>query len=433
MNDEELLGLIASWNFWGRPPETGITRDHYVNRIEGFLRAVGVVAVTGVRRAGKSYVSVQTIKRLIDQGTDPRDTLIIRLDDERLLNPDYQMLLRIYDLYRVQVKRENEKTYVLLDEAQEVEGWERFVRGLSERREALFIVTGSSSKLLSSEFSTLLSGRFIEVNVTPLSFREYLGFGGLNYDSPLSVSANLDTIKREMMGYINGGGFPDSVLNPSVKNELILSYFNSIIVKDVVKRYGIRDISKVESLARFYVASTASTITFNSVSKFLKIPLKTVERYSGYLESAFIFFFLRSYSSSPRAVENSPRKVHIIDNGLLVNSAVSNTWRMLESAVAQELKRVSSENNISMYYWKGEGAEVDIVLEHRGKLLPVQVSYSIAEEKSRDREFRALRKFMKLFGAERGMVITMGESMDENQISVVPAHTFFLNSAGILK
>ncbi|MBB5254222.1 AAA family ATPase [Sulfurisphaera ohwakuensis] len=122
----------------------------------------------------------------------------------------------------------------MLDEAQEIEGWERFVRGLEERREAKIIVTGSSAKLLSSEFTTLLSGRRVEVRVTPLSFRKILKFKGISVKGIVELAENIDKIKRELVEMMNYGGFPDVVLNPEVRAELIHSYFDTIIVKDIL-------------------------------------------------------------------------------------------------------------------------------------------------------------------------------------------------------
>ncbi len=181
MNDEELLKIMSEWNFWGKEkPKVGIERECYVERIIKLLNSVKVIAISGVRRAGKSFIAREVLNRLINNGVNPEDTLIIRLDDERLLNLNYELLLKIYNLYLTYVKKDKSKpTYLVLDEAQEVEGWERFVRGLEERCEAKIVVTGSSAKLLSSEFTTLLSGRHVEVRVTPLSFLEVLEFKGI--------------------------------------------------------------------------------------------------------------------------------------------------------------------------------------------------------------------------------------------------------------
>ncbi|BCU71103.1 ATP-binding protein [Stygiolobus caldivivus] len=149
--DEELLKIMSEWNFWGeKEPNVGVERDCYRRRILKLLENVKVVAVSGIRRAGKSFIARQVVKKLIvEKGVKPEDTLIIRLDDERLVNPNYELLLKVYDLYLTYVKKGKGLTFLVIDEAQEVEGWERFVRGLEERDEARIIVTGSSAKLLS--------------------------------------------------------------------------------------------------------------------------------------------------------------------------------------------------------------------------------------------------------------------------------------------
>jgi Predicted ATPase (AAA+ superfamily) len=165
VNDEELLKIMSEWNFWGKErPNLGTERKCYIERIIKLLSSVKVIAISGVRRAGKSFIARQVLNKLIENGVNVEDTLIIRLDDERLINLNYELLLKMYNLYLTYVKKDKSKsTYAVLDEAQEVEGWERFVRGLEERCEAKMIVTGSSAKLLSSEFTSLLSGRHVEV------------------------------------------------------------------------------------------------------------------------------------------------------------------------------------------------------------------------------------------------------------------------------
>lgn len=171
MDNDELLSIMADWNFWGNFRRSWIEREDYVNRILRLLEGVNIIAISGIRRSGKSFIAFQCVKKLIERGVNPKDTLIVKLDDERLIDVDYNTLLRIIDLYIKNVKENrNTPSYIVIDEAQEVDGWERIVRGLAEGNKV--IVTGSSAKLLSSEFTSLLSGRHVEVRVFPLNLRE---------------------------------------------------------------------------------------------------------------------------------------------------------------------------------------------------------------------------------------------------------------------
>jgi len=428
----ELLSLMAEWNFWGSNVNLGIEREYYVDYILELLNSVKIVAISGIRRAGKSYVVRQVINKLIKSGVDPKDTLIIRLDDERLTNLDYNLLLKMYELYLTHVKGNADKiTYIAIDEAQEIEGWERFVRGLEEKCKAKIIVTGSSAKLLSSEYTTLLSGRHVEVRVFPLSFDEVLKFKGIEFDSELQLAKNLDRIKKELVEMLNYGGFPDVVLHPEVRSELIHSYFDTVIVKDVVNRYNLRREEKIRNLAKFYISSSASRITYNSVSKFLKIPVKTVERYSEYLEKAFLIFFARNYSQSPKAVENSPRKVYVIDNGFLKFFSTWSLGRAFETLIAQHVMRYAKRRLFEVFYWYSQNAEVDIIVKNdKGLLLPIQVTYELNEE-NRKREIDSIKKFSK-YGKTRPLIITFDQEGEVEGIKIIPAYKFLLKTFEIL-
>lgn len=164
-----------------------------------------------------------------------------------------------------------------------------------------------------------------------------LEFKGIKIKGVLELAENIDRIRKELVEVMNYGGFPDVVLNPEVRAELVHSYFDTIIVKGVVNRYKLRREDKIRTLTKFYVSSSASKITYNSVSKLLKIPVKTVERYSEYLEKSFLVFFLKNYSISPKAVENSPRKVYVIDNGFLKYFSTASLGRIFETLIVQHL------------------------------------------------------------------------------------------------
>ncbi len=299
MEKDEILGILNAWNFWKQNANAGIERKHYQRKITSLINepTIDVVIETGIRRAGKSFIAKQTAKKLIEDGIPKEDILVINLEDERLINRDYPTLLEIYKTYRENINPKG-KSFIIIDEAQEVDGWERFVRGLVEKGEAKFIITGSSSKLLDSEYATLLSGRHVVVYVHPLNFIEYVNF-----------TKRIKGIEE----YVELGGFPAVVLSKS-KEELVKSYFDTIILKDVISRFKIKNQDELVRLAKFYITSIGSKITFNSISKFLKLPVKTVYNFSIYLDKAYLIFFVKRFSFSIKAQDNSPKKVYTIDN-----------------------------------------------------------------------------------------------------------------------
>ena len=399
MDNDKIIEILNSWNFWDKDMDTGIERNYYVNRIIEYLNdtEISIIVETGIRRSGKSYISKQVAKKLIKNNLNKKNILILNLDDERIFNEDYYFLLNAYKIYKEKINRDD-KSIIIIDEAQEIDGWERFVRGLSERKEAKFIITGSSSKLLSSEFSTVLSGRHITVYINPLNYIEYLKFKNGNIES-----------------FLKNGGFPAVVLS-NLKEELIYSYFNTVILKDISQRFNLKNNRDLINIAKFYLTSVGSRITFNSISRFMKMPVKTVYNFSTYLEESNLIFFVNRFSFSIKSRENSPKKVYSIDNSF-VNAMGMNlnkiNGRLLENAVASTLLFLSRNNtDFNFYYWFENNIEVDFVVKLRNKYKIINVSY-IINESSREREIKSIIECSNHLNAGSGYIITFDYDYEE--------------------
>ncbi len=398
MQEEELLEILADWNFWGDGADTGIGRAGYVTKIMELLKDTNIVAEVGARRSGKSYIARQALGAFIEKGMTKESTLVIDINDERF-QKDEGLLSSVYLAYKKNVNPSS-NTIIVIDEPQELKGWERFVRGVSERKEAKFIITGSSSKLLSSELSALLGGRQVALRVWPLSFRESLEFDGIGVGSKLEIAKNHAKISLSLGRYIVRGGFPAVALASSRKNiaDLLNSYLDTIVVKDIAIRYGIRDEGKLRTLAKFYLTNISHLITYNSISRFTKLPVKTVERFSNYIEDAFLLFFVKRFSFSVKEQENSPRKVYAVDNGIAMAAgfnAAMGKGALIENAIAIELKR----RNREFYYWREtqSGKEVDFVVKTRGSYELVQACETIENPSTLERERGSLRAAMRRF------------------------------------
>jgi len=441
MEETEIIEILKDWNFWGKKKIIlGKERKTYLDNAVQSLDDNDIITEVGVRRCGKSFIARQTVKYLIDRGLTANNTLIIDLNDERYLYKDYKLLLEIYKTYK-KYQKPKKAQVIVIDEPQEITGWERFVRGLSERGEAKFIITGSSSKLLSSEFSTLLSGRHIVMNVMPLSFREFLAFNGLDLKNALDIDKNSKMIKTMFEDYLKYGGFP-KVIDSDAKDAILTSYFDTILIKDVADRYKLRDTSKLKFLSKFYLTNIASMISYNKLVKSSAIEgrkglsVKTIERYSKYLESSYLLFFTKRFSFSVKEQENSPRKVYSIDNGF--SSAIGFNFiemlgRLLENTVAVELLRRSYEyGKTEFYYWKSKttNREVDFVVKDGKELFPIQVSYDI-NKNSEARELEGLIEAMKNLHAKTGLVITYDyekiEKSGDLEIKFIPLWRWLLN------
>jgi len=356
-------------------------------------------------------------------GCEARNILIVNFEeagfDEEL---DEKFLLKIYESYKEYVRPTN-KPLIILDEIQEVSRWEKFVRSLQEKKEADIIVTGSSSKLMSEELGTLLTGRALNLEIFPLDYTEFLKFKGFSVASRLEALDKLTEIKSLLAEYMEYGGFPEAVTNPDkdLKNRILGQYLDDILAKDIVKRYGIRRFDKLEKLARYYMTNTASPITYNSIANMLKIPDKTVEAYSRYMETARIFFFIRRFSYSVKEQEKSPRKVYSIDTGLANATGfrfTENKGRILENLVAVELRR-RNENlrKYEVYYWKDQnGKEVDFVLKEGQKIKKlIQACYDPQDAKTTEREERSLLKASEELKCEDLEIITWDHSKERSK------------------
>ncbi|MFZ2455866.1 MAG: ATP-binding protein [Candidatus Altiarchaeia archaeon] len=433
MEKNQILEILSDWNFWAREIDAGIRRDEYVGILAELLTKTDqVVALAGVRRSGKSTLIRQTAKEL----GGGLNTLIVNFEDERFLVRDLQLLSDIFDAYREKVKPKG-KPFMFLDEVQNIPGWERFVRGVHERKEANIMVTGSSSKLLSAELATLLTGRHITYPVYPLSFKEFLFFRKIPVRGDLEALAKRLEIKGLLSEYMEYGGFPGVVLS-SEKQRILLSYFEALINRDVIDRYKIREKEKLLVLAKYYLTNISSLASYNKTAKFLKLSPTTVERFTNQLENANIIFQIKKFDYSVKEQENSPRKIYSIDTGLSNAMGFRFTekpGKNMENIVALELKRrqaVKPETEI--YYWKdSQQRETDYVIKEGTKIKElIQVCYSVEDPETKERETKALLKSMDEFKKDQATIITLDhegtEEIKNKKITYTPLWKWLLTT-----
>jgi len=216
--------------------------------------------------------------------------------------------------------------------------------------------------------------------------------------------------------YITEGGFPAITLSEN-KEIISDSYFKTIILKDVIQRYRIRKQDELTRLASFYITSVSSRTTFNSISKFLKLSVKTVYNFSHYLEGSYLIFFVDRFSFSIKSQDNSPRKVYCIDNtfpAMLGINTIEIKGRLLENAIASTLYLISRHvNDFRFYYWYENKKEADFVISHKHKYNIIQVAYSISSDKTRTREISAILECAARLNVDNAEIITMDYSSEE--------------------
>jgi len=433
MQKSEIIEILSDWNFWAKEVDTGTTREEYLDTLVNLITKTNqIICIAGIRRSGKSTIIKQIAKQLI--GQQNADTLIVNFEDERFRQRDLDLLIDIYSTYREKVKPKS-TPFIFLDEIQNIPEWERFARGVHERGEAKIIVSGSSSKLLSAELATLLTGRHIMFFVQPLSFKEFLTFNEMSVENEIEILAHRIEIKQLLDEFREYGGFPE-VVQSSDKQRILLSYFETLIVKDVIERFNIREREKIRTIAKFYLTNISSPISFNKISGFLNIPLTTVERFSDHLETANVVFFLKKFSFSFKEQEKAQRKIYSADVGM--SNAIGfrfseNLGKIMENIVAVELKKRQSFNpQIEIYYWKDyQQREVDFVVKEGLDVVQlIQVCHDVTNLETKEREVRSLVRAMKEFKLTEGLIITDDfegeEEMKGFKIEYVPMWKWLL-------
>lgn len=434
MNKNEIFKILDDWNFWKRDLETGIDRAFYLDRLKRFSATNQILVITGARRSGKSFIMRQLAKEFAEEGVNKKNILMVNFEDPRFTELTTETLQEIYETY-LEFLSPEKKPVVFLDEIQEVKGWEKWARTLHELGKAKIIVSGSNAKLLSKELATLLTGRHLSTVIFPLSFKEYLLFNEIRIKDNLDVISKSIEIKSLLRKYLEFGSFPEVVLSEE-KKEILLGYFGDVLDKDLIRRFRIRKPEKLKSLTKFYLSNISSLITFSSIEKFLGASADTIEKFSGYLETAYLLFFLKRFSFKVKEQEKSPRKVYAVDSGLANTIGFrfsENVGKLAENIVFLELKGKQAINpELELYYWKDQHhREVDFVVKEGLKVKQlIQVCWELSRSETKHREIRALLKAMQEFNLNEALVITEDyeaeETMKDKQIRFLPLWKWLL-------
>ncbi|MFH1638500.1 MAG: ATP-binding protein [Candidatus Woesearchaeota archaeon] len=442
INREEIIEALAPLNFWGREQYTGIKRKTYISCLEKLSKVRGkALAIIGVRRSGKTTILKQFIQEKVSAGAKKEQTLYINFEDPTFIEYlNARFLDEAYNAYRALIEKEGKPACIALDEIQNVYCWEKWIRIMQEKRENVcMLITGSSSKLLSSELATALTGRALKLTVFPLSFSEFVQFKGdtieIKQESDLLV--HKERLRKLLAEYMQYGGFPEVVLSGETSKLLILKgYFEDIINKDIVTRFGVKNAKQTKVIAEMAINSFSSLLSANSLRKTLteifnkKISPNTIVNSLGYLEDAQLVFYNPLLSYKVKEQKLYPKKAYCIDPGLV--NAVSlfgkNLGRLYENIVAVELKRLGKE----VYYWKNSsGKEVDFVVKEGTAVKKlINVCYDISKAETKKREISGLLAAMEEFRLKEGTIITENyeaqEVVEKKKVIYVPLWKYLL-------
>ena len=390
-----------------------------------------IVSLIGVRRSGKTYILFSLIEKL-RKTIELENIIYINFEDDRLYPLELKNLDELMEgFYELYPKKRDEKIYLFLDEVQNIKGWERYVRRVYDTLNIQLFITGSSSKLLSSEIATSLRGRTITYEIFPFSFKEYLRYKEIEVD--LYSSKSLSFIKNAFNEYLIGGGFAETFdETPDIQKRILKDYLDLIIYKDVVERYTIKNQSLLKHLIKYMFVNMGTLISINKLyndykSQGYKVGKDTFYDYISYLQEAYALFTTPIYRNSVREEQRNPKKLYAIDNGfkkLFSISLSDDLSKLYENLAFLHLRRESSE----VYYFK-EKQEVDLYVKIDKEYL-VNVSYAIEDKKSLKREVSALIEGMKYFKLDRAYLVTANRDetieVDVGVIEIVPMWKWLL-------
>ncbi|MDD2716452.1 MAG: ATP-binding protein [Candidatus Wallbacteria bacterium] len=388
-----------------------------------------IVTIIGPRRAGKSYFLYYLMKKL----RIPRENLVyISFEDERLdlKTEELDLILQAYrELYP-----ENDlcKVFFFFDEIQNIDHWDKFIRRVYDSISRHIFITGSNSKSLSREISTALRGRTICYELFPLSFPEYLSFHKVGIE--IHSSKNRSLIIRHFQKYLRYGGFPELIrFEDNLKDKILQEYFNTMLFRDIIERYEIKQIYVLKYFIKRLFSSTGREFSINKIfnelkSQGIKIGKNLLYEFLENLENIYLMLILKRYDEKITRLELAEKKIYCIDNGIL--QAVSfrfskDSGKILENLVAIELKR----RHKNVYFAKNHSECDFIVSERDGIIACYQVCSVMNDPVTRDREIKGLINAQKKFGGA-GFIITENEEevikTPESNIIVIPAYKFLI-------
>lgn len=391
-----------------------------------------IISLIGVRRCGKSSIIFNMINHLRKQ-ISAQNIIYINFEDDRLIGVQTENLDDLIEgYYEIFPEKRDEKVFVFLDEVQVVENWETFVRRIYDSLNISIVITGSSSNLLAGEIAAGLRGRTITYEIFPLSFNEYLRFK--NIDVNLNSSKSISYIRNSLEQYLFNGGFPETVSRPEDLGTRILSdYADLIIYRDIVERYGVKNIDFLKRLIKYIFCNIGTLVSFTKIyndykSQGFRISKDTVFDYFDYFDDAYAVFTVPILRNSVREEHRNPRKIYGIDNGFknIYDPFIDRDYsKLYENIVFLHLRKNTKE----IYYIKDKH-EVDFCYTENGKRKLINVSYDISSKDTLEREIQGLLEAMEYTKTTHSTLVTSEEEKDvviENKkISILPLYKWLL-------
>ncbi|TSA31012.1 MAG: ATP-binding protein [Porphyromonadaceae bacterium] len=384
----ENISRIAKYNFWdGVFPELGIIRATYIDRISEFLGNKLVKVIAGQRRAGKSYILRQMISKLLATGIHPHNILYINKEftDFDFLDT-YSDLDKFVEEYKASLHPKG-KIFLFIDEIQDIEGWERFVSSYSQSyiQDYEVFITGSNSQLLAGELASLLSGRYIQFNVQPFNYQEFL------------LARQLEPSRSSYLEFLQTGGLPElfHLPNDETKRHYLSAIKDTVLLKDIIQRYNIKDARLLEDLFVFLVNNASNLISVTSIVNFFagkkrKTNYETIANYIQYMESTFLVHKVDRFNIKGKETISGTYKYYINDlsfKNYLYPGFESGLGYKLENVVYLQLLF----SGYTVHIGTLRNKEVDFVAQKANRTVYFQCAHVLTDPATIDREYAPLK------------------------------------------
>ena len=385
----ETFNNLIKNNHWGKkPPNSGFLRENYLAQVQKVMGSRLIKVLIGQRRVGKSYILRQIMGRLTEKGGPSKN--VFYLNKELADFSEVETFKDVRDLFLLYKKkiRPRGKIYVFLDEVQEIEGWEKIVNSLSQdpKEDTEVFITGSNSKMLSSELGTHLSGRFVPFEVFPYSYEEFIAL------------KRLPKGKDSFLEYLQEGGLPElnHLIDPETKYNYVRSLKDSILLNDIVKRHSVKEFPLLVRLLAFLIGNIGGLFSINRIVSFMNDAKmhtnhETLSNYLSYLRESMIVHEAERYDIRGKNIIAGPRKYYLNDLSFrryLSSGFDAGLSKHLENAVYLKLRADGYHVYVGSLY----DLEVDFIAEKGSVRKYFQVFASLADERTAEREFRGLLK-----------------------------------------
>lgn len=407
-----------------RKERDDLLAQNYISRhttlnTDDLLNSHLIKLITGPRRVGKSTQALLMLRN--------KNFAYLNFDKQELLdNWNADLVMRLLD----EVYPNYE--YLLLDEVQNLLHWDIWVTELFRQRKNM-IITGSNANMLSSEMATVLTGKYLPIEMLPFSLAEFFEWHHLDRKVILPEQRTEATFLED--DYLRLGGYPETVAARSLATSYLSTLFDSIIWKDVVKRHKIRNTEDINNMALYLLTNFCNQLSANDIADALNIKsVNTTQKFMGYLHEPFLFYYLPRYNNKLKLMTKAPRKIYVVDNGFVAAKAFSNSdnlGRLLENQVFVNLLRKGYDPEKTMFYYRTRNdKEIDFVLRENNRVKQlVQVSYEMTSEKTMRRECSALKEAAQELHCNNLYVLTYNEKrtldLEGFTIHVLPATEWF--------